>query len=154
MDIFNFSNRLFKDEELIVLERGPKYIFSTKPNLKSNIQELESIVQSSHNRNKEGIRNIKYHEFNKLIKQPTGLSDDELNTLKNFGVYPEIQTLLIILIQTDKYNKLAILNTYDFKRKMRKCINYMNCIEAKKNPLKIIFFKVLNYLIKLDSLMI
>lgn len=92
-------------------------IFLTKPNLKPNVPQLQSTVQSPYSGNEINICNIMYYELYKLIKQPTLLSKDELRSLKEHEIDPEV-----IPIQTDKF---AILNTDDYKNKMIECNNNM-----------------------------
>lgn len=80
MDFLYLSNRQLIDEEAWVLKHE-KLIFSAKPNLKFIIPELQTIVQSIHNENKEEIRYTMYHGLIKLIKQLTVLRNTKLNIL-------------------------------------------------------------------------
>lgn len=79
---FGMQNQIYYKYQGTIIKQGPKYVFPVKPNLKSTIPGLETIVQSVRRKNKENFHNIMFHELNKSIKQPTVLEHDELNVIK------------------------------------------------------------------------
>lgn len=86
--------------------------------------------------------NIIFTEINKYVTRPLKLNNGDLKIVRKMKKEEDI-----LLIQTDKSNRIAIIDQVAYNNKMLKAIKEMNCTLIEKCPLNKINKKLKDILV-------
>lgn len=99
-------------------------MFEERHYVKSLVMEAECLIEKVNSENREETRNVVFTEVDKYIKRPLNLNNSDLKKEKE-----------ILFIQTDKSNRIAVMDRVDYNNKMLKANEDMNCSLIEKCPL-------------------
>lgn len=145
----NLSQKTLTQEEHNILNKGPKFAFNNKINIKKFIPEVETIIERIPAQHHEEIRGKFAFHLNKIINKSKQNMHKELKEIK---ILREIKNdNNIKVIQADKSQQIVLIDYSEYIIKIKNVLQDLRAIEIRKNPINSIITKT-NKIIKNKNL--
>lgn len=125
----NLSSHQITVKQDRILKKGPRYIFRKNINLKDLIPKIETLLEKIPSKAIDKLRSKTQNRVEKAINNHNYNSREEMKIIKEIK-----DNNNIVILHTDKTNKIAVMDRNEYNEKMQDAINSINAEEINKDP--------------------